>query len=474
MNHGEQQQVTDNPLFSNEQGVDTKSSHHTVIGHRSGKHISVPNDTTLADHDWELIEDDLLPFQIVVIIVSLGGVALFVLGIHMLAADNNLVTFAQQFFGVFPGLDGFVTFIMMIPIFVGALQVLLAFLFSGAAALEKWKQVSIQDVLLYHLPRSFTSLGLKHVRLHCTARGVYVWTMIVFFLVQLVAAGIALGVNDFIDAEVNKGNGGDASSGLLREVLDYTSAMFNECCATPGFSRQGAIPRCLAGQTKLEQCNITDTKFTSMQHLLCACYVDERYDEYVRYVNQSQLCEVSRNLQVKIEKGQTIPGTTFSFRTLVPSKFTSIPVVGDVEENYGCGVGFLRGFQWSIIEWSTAQLRPYFEAMVIISAVQLLLLAAGMSVVCRVKQVRELGEDGNYVYAKQGLAGLESMSLVSPRLNLATTSKLLGKSFRQPAAATAPVVVVEPQLVAADAAVKRRDPPPPPSVAMRDNIDDVI
>jgi hypothetical protein len=62
--------------------------------------------------------------------------------------------------------------------------------------------------------------------------------------------------------------------------------------------------------------------------------------------------------------------------------------------NAGCGVGFLRGFQWSLVEYTTAQLRPYFLAMLLISLIQVGLLLVGVSVVCSVTRARTVGEVG--------------------------------------------------------------------------------
>ncbi|KAH9256270.1 hypothetical protein BASA81_005491 [Batrachochytrium salamandrivorans] len=491
--HDMENEQSSNPMFngplsaeSEEVALPHKSkSRHIVVGHMStGLALTtIQVDTTLGDEDWDLIEDDLLPFEILVGLVSLGGIALFALGIHMMAAPNYLVQFTQEFSGVFYLLDSFLTLLFTLPILVGALQVALAIVFGLGAACEKYSKMSIQDFVMYFIPSKITQFSQQHVRFHCTVRGAYVWVMVLFLLLQLVISGIALGVNDFVSSTVNQGQGGDASEGLMRTVLDYSSAVFNTCCDDRGWSKQGRIAKCPLNSVSITTCNMTEPKFNSLQSKLCACYVadEQEFARYEQFVNQSGLCNTATKLVVQLGKNQLIPGTVYPFRTLVPAANVSIPVVGDPNTQYGCGLGALRGFQWALVEWCTAELRPYFVGILAISGLQLLIMAIGLSIVCRVKRERVLGEDGNYGYVdkKQGVRGLESIMLVRPIFKFSKPPAASSKSAIVTAATDVPDVPTP-------VAVKRVAPPRPqrpnqppvapvaPAAPTTSNIDDIL
>jgi hypothetical protein len=391
-----------------------------------------PQGTTLNQEDWEMIEDDLLPFECTAILISLGGVALIALTIHAYQTNAYLVQVGATFLD---GMGGgpLLLFFLAIPCVVGTVQILLAAFFSMLAALESWRHVSIQDVLIHHLPDNLE----RHVRklpLKCTARKAYLVLMLIFLSIQIVASGIALGLNSYIDTETNKG--ADAvigSSGIVREVLDYSATVFNVCCAARGWSRQGFILPCPAGQTDIDSCALPAT-FMSLQNKLCTCYVTPATTvaSYETYINRTNFCAIATQATIPINTGQKIPGTTISIRSIVPPSVKAIPVIGDMDLQFGCGTGFVRGYQWAMVEWSTNELAPYFVAMLSISGVQIVFLIIGSLLVCRIKrQPVTIGEDGNYEYGvakpiavPQGLRGLfqkEKMpdgSILSPRLLL--------------------------------------------------------
>ena len=139
----------EDPVVQNTRG---SKEGFTSVRNESGKLLLIPNETTLNQKDWEMIEDDLLPFEITAILISFGGLSLIGLAIHAFTTNQLLVQTSITFFnGLAAG--PLITFFFSLPIVVGTVQILLAVLFSLAAALEKWKTVSIQDVIRHHLPK---------------------------------------------------------------------------------------------------------------------------------------------------------------------------------------------------------------------------------------------------------------------------------------------------------------------------------
>jgi len=317
-----------------------------------------------------------------------------------------------------------VVFVAAVPCLVGIGQILLAICFSFLAALESWEHVSIQDVIRHHLPAKMEKVA-RRVPLTCTARKAYLVLMSIFLLIQLIVASVALGLNNYIIQETNSGAASTQSSGLVRDVLDYSSAVFNECCAARGWSQQGSIPPCAPGNITLNSCAVP-ALYNSMESELCSCYLTspEVYHQYISYVNSSGLCQVSSTTYLTIPQGQTIPGTDLSIRDIIPYSVDSIPLVGDLTV-YGCGTGFLRGYQWAFFEWATEEFSPYLVAGLVISILQILILIAGVSCICRFRRSKSrayfAGSPEGYASEPQvGLRGLvyggNTANIMSPKV----------------------------------------------------------
>jgi hypothetical protein len=355
--------------------------------------------TTLTTDQWEMIEDDLLPFEIMAIFISLGAFTLIGISIHVFTSGTVAFIGTTYFNGLGYG-AGWI-FLLSIPAIVGIVQIGLAILFSGAAALEKWEHASIQDVIRHHLPTKVEHYA-EALPLHCTAKGAYVALMIIFILCQIIAAGIAIIVNDTIEAKADAGDsgsdvsgGGGSGSGLISDVLSYTAIVFNECCDSQGWSKQGPIKSC--EEKDARNCTLPDT-YKPLSSKLCTCHPfgAQAAPSMRKYVNSSGLCTAMKQSEIPISDTDKIPGTTIGIRFLIRQRVYQIPLVGSDEDEFGCGIGFFRGFQWGIANWATSTFRPYFIALMIVSCIQLGFLGLGYIFVCRVRhKVFKYDEEGN-------------------------------------------------------------------------------
>ena len=423
-----------NPMFG--QGKDQLqrpiSERESIpLAHRSTKSQKpIPENTTLNKEDWEMIEDSLLPFECTAILIALGGFAFIGLTIHAFVASAASVEVGIELLNGMNAV-GYLYFVMVIPALVGSIQVLLAGFFGCLAALESWQHVSIQDVIAHHLPAKAETCA-KRVPLTCTAMKAYLVCGWLFLLVQFITSAVFYGITATLDAQTNQGADAGESLGVIRDILDYSAAVFNVCCEREGWSKQGIIPQCAPGTTKLENCTVP-AEYAQLSNRLCACYTasNELYARYETYLTESRACNVSRNAFISIPPGQKIPGTTISIRALIPPSVTRIPMVGNMAGSvYGCGTGFIRGFQWHIAQFATNEMGPYFLAMLIISALQIVFLIVGATLVCRIRiaPTRVMGEDGNWQYAetsvtdvKRGIRGLFFKHPNSPSPPVMTT-----------------------------------------------------
>lgn len=386
-----------------------------------------PENTTLSKSDWEMIDDELLPFEITAILIFLGGAALLVLSTHVFVANELLIDIPATILNAI-GTGWFLPAVLATPAIIGSVQMGLAVLFGMAAALEQWQRVSIQDVIRHHLPERMEHQA-KKCPANFTARCAYLLLMTLILMIQITVASVALGVNDYVAMVTNQGGAGIAGVGFVREILDVSTAVFDECCANDGWSKQDFIPKCAPGTSTLGNCTVP-VGYQAFQANLCVCYLTSvpEHMSHRRYANETGLCKVLTQASIVIVQGQKIPGSSISIRTLIPTNIPSIPLVGDDMITYGCGVGYVRGFQWSIVKYTTDGLRPYFVAMLAITLLQFGFLILGISVVCKVKYQRpsRIGEDGNIEYGDDmnevfRLQGLRRL-LFSPKTTAAATA----------------------------------------------------
>jgi hypothetical protein len=84
----------------------------------------------------------------------------------------------------------------------------------------------------------------------------------------------------------------ESSSGVSasEHLTDFTAAIFNQCCAAKGWSRQGEVPLCSSPEAA--ECTLP-SELSSFEEELCFCYSDDkRYQSAWDYVNADDVCSL--------------------------------------------------------------------------------------------------------------------------------------------------------------------------------------
>jgi len=340
--------------------------------------------TTLDEADWAMIEDSLLSFELMVIAVSAGGLAMIAITICFFTRDATFTQALSELMGGV-GFYAVVPLLCVLPCIVGIAQIAISLCFGVAAAFENWADVSIQDVVR-HLCRRYVDERVETVAeglpLHCTARRAYLVLMFIFIVFQLIVAATLLGmINDFA-TEVNQGAVGSAQ-GTVKNLLDYSTAVFDACCASNGWTQMGYALMCAPGTSTTTNCTLP-ARYQLAAPQLCVCYTqtNQSHAAAVDYARSSGVCDVLANAFVSISDSDLIPGTTVSIRALIAPDVYSFPVVGNYSSVFGCGVGFIRGFQWAATKYSVEIAQPYIVAILAITLFQLASLVLGTYMVC--------------------------------------------------------------------------------------------
>jgi hypothetical protein len=341
-------------------------------------------------------DEELMPFFITCIIVGICGLALICITVYIFAAYPVLHDLGVVFcLGFFPSLAPAWTFGIISPAFLGTIQILLSLIgICTSRMANKWQEATIADTLGHY----FKSDKVAKLPLKCESRKTYLRIMFAVILLQLLYVSILLVL---LNGSVERAVSSDAiePGSFVEQVVNYQSALFNECCAAKGWTEQGLVEECLPDGGSLD-CDLPDS-LKGFKDQLCPCYTkaeENLFNEHVQYAKDSEVCSLMAKAEVVIIPTDTIPTTQIPLSTLVEAEIVN--VVGDSADGIdGCGAGYARGLQYAMVKWAVQSFTPYAYVILVISGLQIFTLMMGTVVTCS-RKVEDIEDTNLY---NQGL-----------------------------------------------------------------------
>lgn len=182
----------------------------------------------------------------------------------------------------------------------------------------------------------------------------------------------------------------DFENSTTRQLLDFSVAMYDQCCRVAGLVHSDAAITRLGiaiddeRWDNLETCETFYTaayynKLSTMEKLLDTCVGSYGHVQWFDLAVTDFICGTINSTVVDIS-GLSIG--SFSIEQLTEPT-TKIPIVGDASEpTFGCGGGKISAFQFVMYAWILTSCRPVAIAMISTGSISIFLCLVGFGSLC--------------------------------------------------------------------------------------------
>lgn len=218
---------------------------------------------------------------------------------------------------------------------------------------------------------------------YVAALGVFVHAVLALVVGVMVLQGISV-----IDTAIYKQSSTQALPGsFTSNAVHFQLAMFNQCCASEGWSVEVFDPSQAEGNPSpdaldtggfVKYCNSlhVDNRANMASKGTRTCFTDqETYRQMNSTVgsNAGRICLALSQATASV-KGKKIPGSNFDVTALTDGQPTVTLVGGITGPTFGCGTGYAKAFQAAMLFWVEDYLKPVSVGFLVMGAIELALV----------------------------------------------------------------------------------------------------